>query len=118
MPEGTPSLASPTDHSFTLQAVMQMQKELGVLGAKIDGMRDDLGDLKTDGKETRDKLGGVKEDIASFKGAIKVFGLIYALALVLLGAFLAWYLRQPSQPSPPAPTMAVSPSPQPVAPQK
>ncbi|HYI39518.1 MAG TPA: hypothetical protein VE053_04280 [Allosphingosinicella sp.] len=94
------------DHSWTLQAVMQMQKDLGVLGEKIDRMRDDFGDFKTDGKETHAKLIEVQKSIASAEGALKVFGRIYALALVIVAALLAWFLR----PTPPAPVVVAPPT--------
>lgn len=64
-----------------------------------------IADLKTDGKTTSAKLDTVKESIDSFKGAMKVFGGIYALALVLTAAFLTWYLRPvPAASTPPAMT--------------
>lgn len=91
LPEGNPNPAS-MDHSWTLQAVMQMQKDLGVLGEKIDRMRDDFGDLKSDGKETRDALSGVEKSIASAQGAMKVLSGLFALALVVIAAVLAWLL--------------------------
>lgn len=112
-PEGPPS-SMPWDHSFTLQAVMQMQKDLGVLSEKIDRMREDFVESKSDGKETRGKLSEVKESIASFKGAMKVFGGLYALALVLMAAFLAWYLR----PATPAPVASVTTAVQSSSPEK
>jgi len=87
--------------------------DIAKLTERIDNLIERVGDLKADGKETRDKLDGVKEDIAGFKGAIKVFGAIYTLALVVLGAFLAWYLR----PDPAAPATAPV-APQTIAPQK
>lgn len=67
-------------------------------------IKERISDVKADGKETSKKLGEVKESIDSFKGAMKVFGGIYALALVLVAAFLAWFLRP------------VSPAPAPVSP--
>lgn len=76
--------------------------DVAKLTERIDNLIDRVSDLRTDGKETRDKLYDVKESIASFKGAMKVFGGLYALALVLVAAFLTWYLRPgpqlPAQP--------------------
>ncbi len=40
-PSGNPP-AAPFDHSFTLQAVMELQKSVAVLGEKIDRMSDDV----------------------------------------------------------------------------
>lgn len=102
LPEGNPQTSS-MDHSWTLQAVMQMQKDLGVLGEKIDRMRDDFGEIKADNKETSLKLIEVQKSIASAEGALKVFGRIYALALVIVAALLAWFLRPYPPPSTPPP---------------
>jgi hypothetical protein len=96
LPEGNPPAAS-MDHSWTLQAIMQMQKDLGVFGEKIDRMRDDFAEAKSDGAKTRDKLGDVEKSIASANGALKVFGRLYALLLVVVAAFLAWFLRPTPQ---------------------
>ena len=49
--------------------------------------------MKTDNKESSANFRELKGSIDSFKGAIKVLGGIYALALVLIAAFLTWYLR-------------------------
>ena len=86
-PEGPPP-AGMHDHSWTLQAVMEMQKDLGKLGEKIDGMRRDLTDLKGDAKETRDKVIEVEKSISVFKGAKLALGGMSAVLLVILGAFL------------------------------
>lgn len=91
-PEGPPS-SMPWDHSFTLQAVMQMQKDLGVLGEKIERMREDLGELKGDGKETRDQLVEVQRSMSSAQGAMKILGGVFALALVIIAAVLAWMFK-------------------------
>jgi hypothetical protein len=109
-PKGNPSERDRGfDHSFTLQAVMQMQKDLGVLGEKIDRLRDDFGELKTDAKENRNKLTEVKESIATFKGALIIIGGLYTLVLVILGAFLAWYKPAPTAPISTAAPAAVAP---------
>jgi hypothetical protein len=42
MPEGTPSLASPNDHSWTLQSIMEMQKSVGIMGEKLDRLSGDM----------------------------------------------------------------------------
>jgi hypothetical protein len=76
------------DQSFTLQAIMEMQKELGVLGQKIEGMRGDLRDFKAEGKETRDKLVEVEKSLSWFKGVRAVLGLLFAIALMVAGAYL------------------------------
>jgi hypothetical protein len=56
-------------------------------------MKERFTDLKSEVKENAIKLSEVKSSIDSFKGAMKVLGGFYALALVLVAAFLAWYLR-------------------------
>lgn len=62
-----------------------------------------LNEIKSDVKETNTKLTDMKSSIDSFKGAMKVMGGIYALALIVVSAFLAWYLRPaPATPAPPA----------------
>lgn len=66
-------------------------------------LKERIADIKADSTKTSDKLETVKTSIDSFKGAMKVFGGLYALALVLTAAFLAWYLR-------PAPASVVSPA--------
>lgn len=70
-------------------------------------VKERLTDMKADSKETREKLGTMKESIDSFKGAMKVFAGIYALALLLGGVFLTWYLKP--MPVAPAPVAAQQP---------
>jgi hypothetical protein len=72
-------------------------------------VKERIADLKTDGGKTRDKLVDVEKDIARFEGSVRVFGKIYALALVIVAALLAWFLRPspvPSAPPSPAATAA------------
>jgi hypothetical protein len=52
-----------------------------------------IADLRTEVKDAGVKFGSMKEGIDSFKGAMKVYEGLYALALVFVAAFLAWYLR-------------------------
>ncbi len=79
-------------------------------------MKERIADVKADAKATRDALGKVKESIDSFKGAMKVLGGIYALALVVVAGLLAWALRPPSPPAAPVSAPAVAPTPQGSAP--
>jgi hypothetical protein len=72
---------------------MEMQKELGALGQKIEGMRSDLTDLKNDAKMTRDKVVEVEKSLSVFKGAKLVLGGIFAVLLVILGAALGKAFR-------------------------
>lgn len=69
-----------------------------------------LAEIKADIKEIVVKQGEMKETIDSFKGAVKVMNRIYALALVVMGAVLAWYLR-PSSPAPSTPAVVAPPAP-------
>jgi hypothetical protein len=62
---------------------------------------------KAENKETASKVDRLEASIDSFKGAIKVLGGLYALALVVAAGFLTWYLRSPPPiPAQPAPTAA------------
>lgn len=89
---------------------MQMQKDLGVLGEKIDRMREDFVDQKKDGKEVRDKLVDVEKSISGFEGSFKAYGRLYALVLVIVAALLAWFLRPITPPSIPASPTVAQPS--------
>jgi hypothetical protein len=68
--------------------------DVAKLTERIDNLIVRVGELRTDGKETRDKLDEVKDAVASFKGAMKIVASLYALALVLTGVFFTWYLKQ------------------------
>lgn len=59
-PEGTPERAAPFDHSFTLQAVMELQKTVAVLGEKIDRMTTDVSGISASVEATNDKLDKLK----------------------------------------------------------
>ena len=48
IPETTPSTAyGAKDHSFTLQAIMELQKSMGELSATVNGMKSTLDGVKT-----------------------------------------------------------------------
>ena len=66
-------LASPTDHSWTLQAVMEMQKTLGTFTAKIDRLCEDVSGLDT-------KVSDLQHKVSFVKGAVWVIGILVALA--------------------------------------
>ena len=67
---------------------MDMQKDVAKLGEKIEGMRDDLRELRQDAKDTREKVVEVEKSISIFKGAKLALGAMGAVLLVILGAFL------------------------------
>jgi hypothetical protein len=79
--------------------------DVAKLTERIDNLIQRVSELKTDGKETRDKLDNVKESIDSFKGGMKIVASLYALALVLVSAFFAWFLRPAPSTAPTQPTV-------------
>lgn len=93
---------------FVMWEVAKLTERVDALAKSIDGIgpafekaldkhssdvKERLGEMKTDGKTSSDKVANLKESIDSFKGAMKVLGGIYALVLILAAAFLTWYLR-------------------------
>lgn len=86
--------------------------DVAKLSERIDNLIGRVSDLKADGKEAREKSDKMKESIDSFRGAMKVMGGIYAFALVLVAAFLAWFLKPV-----PAPVVAMPTAPLTAAPQ-
>lgn len=89
MPEGTPSLASPTDHSFTLQAIMEMQKTVGVLCEKVDRLSTDITGLDGRIETFGDKL----DKVRLWQARVSTGGLVVAglagLAWTLI-TFIPW----------------------------
>jgi hypothetical protein len=89
MPEGTPSLASPTDHSFTLQAIMEMKGTLGELAAKIDRMRDDVGELSKKIETNCDNVAAINTTLARWAtGAAVVVTIV--LMLWAIAQIIPW----------------------------
>lgn len=75
--------ASPMmDHSFTLQAIMDLKGTVASLGTKIDRLIDDVG-------KHADKIDIVRHQISFVKGAMWVIGGLLALTL----AGVAIYFR-------------------------
>lgn len=93
-----------------IERVSALSTSVDKLGASFEkaldkhsaDMKERVTEVKADSKEISANLRELKGSIDSFKGAIKVLGGIYALALVLIAAFLAWYLRPISQGALPA----------------
>lgn len=75
-PEGTPPI--PThDHSFTLQAVMEMKRDLGVLVERIDRMRDDVSAMSGKVEATSSKVDGINLKLAWLAGiCVGITGLV------------------------------------------
>jgi hypothetical protein len=77
-------------------------------------VKERIGDIKTDAKETRDKLDLVRTDIATFKGAMRFAAAIYALGsavfTALLVVLLTWLLRPTTPPQTPAQPAVAAPS--------
>jgi hypothetical protein len=67
------------DYSFTLQAVMELQKTVAGLATKTDRLIDDVDKQSV-------KIDGVRHQITFVKGAVWVFGGLFALAGVVLAA--------------------------------
>ena len=66
------------DHSFTLQAIMELQKSLAQLATKVDRL---VEDVKTHGQ----KIDDVQSKISFVKGAVWVIGTITAFGIAALG---------------------------------
>lgn len=106
MPEGTPSLASPHDHSWTLQAVMEMQKSVGILGEKVDRLSSDISGLDSKMNGFGEKLDKVKHWQAVVSGGAIVVAAVAAIIWSVI-TFVPWDRVRIE----PAPTSAVSAEP-------
>ena len=87
LPQGSPA------DLYQMTDIRVVMVEMGKLTERIENLTNRVGELKDDGKETRDKLDEVKLGIASFKGAMKVWAGLFALGLVLIPVILGWYLK-------------------------
>ena len=106
-----------------------VMRDMGTLTERIDGLiksvekigpasekaldkhstdvKERLAELKAEIKEGANNQRDMKSSIDTFKGAMIIMSGIYAAALALTAALLAWYLKAPSQPpAPPAATLA------------
>jgi hypothetical protein len=70
------------DHSFTLQAVMELQKSVAQLVTKTDRLISDVSDQGT-------KIDGIRNQISFVKGALWVIGGL----LIVVSSGVAIYLR-------------------------
>jgi hypothetical protein len=78
-PETTPQVYPGSDYSFTLQAVMEMQKSVGILTEAVNA-------LKQQTAKHDDKLSEIGKDVHTVKTTARVIGVILAGAL----AFASW----------------------------
>ena len=67
------------DHSFTLQAVMELQKSVAELATKTDRL---IKDVEGQGA----KMDAVRHQITFVRGAVWVFGGLLALASIVMAA--------------------------------
>jgi hypothetical protein len=69
------------DHSFTLQAVMEVQKLVAEVGVKTDRL---IKDVEAHGG----KIDSVRDQISFVKGALWVIGAL----VVIIGSLIGYYL--------------------------
>jgi hypothetical protein len=62
--------------------------DVAKLTERIDNLIERVGDLKADGKETRDRLFSIEKSISFVKGAMWVLGGLFTIALVVIGVLL------------------------------
>jgi len=70
------------DHSFTLQAIMELTRSVATLAAKVDRVVEDVGKLS-------EKIDTVRNQISFVRGAIWVLSALMAIAI----AGAALYVR-------------------------
>lgn len=80
LPETTPE-NMPKPHDWTLQIVMEMQKTLGGMTARLEDLREAQKDLNK-------TQGDIEKKLASFDTTLKVGGVLLAL---FLGLFWFWF---------------------------
>ena len=74
-PAGTPTAARPMlDHSFTLQAIMDLKGTVASLATKVDRLIDDT-------SKHGDKIDAIRQQISFVKGALWVIGGLMTLAI-------------------------------------
>lgn len=71
------------DHSFTLQAIMEVQKAIGDLTAKTERL---ISDVMAHGT----KIDGIQHQISFVKGALWVIGALVVIAGTLIGLYLRY----------------------------
>jgi hypothetical protein len=76
-PQTTPML----DHSFTLQAIMELQKSVSELATKTERL---IKDVEGQGSKVED----VRHQISFVKGALWVVGTLIVFAMAAIGVYL------------------------------
>jgi hypothetical protein len=71
------------DHSFTLQAIMEVQKTIGDLTAKTERLISDVAGHGT-------KIDGIRHQIAFVKGALWVIGALVVISSTAIGLYLRY----------------------------
>jgi hypothetical protein len=80
-PAGTPAATPMTDHSFTLQAVMDLKGTVASLATKVDRLIEDVG-------KQGDKIDTVQHQISFVRGAVWVIGGLLAIALAAAAIYV------------------------------
>lgn len=89
----TPTAYGMGDHSFTLQAIMEMQKSLGEMKASLDGMKSSIDSVKS----KVDDLVNWKHKIL---GGVAVIAVVATLLGFLISKFSDYVTIKPPTPAP------------------
>lgn len=89
MPEGTPSMASPTDHSWTLQAVMDLHRSVGTMSAKLDAVTTEISAIGSKMDALGDKLDKARHWQSVVTGGAIVVGALAAFVWSVI-TFVPW----------------------------
>ena len=76
------------DHSFTLQAVMELQKCVGEIGGKIDGLSEKIGEQKSAIVAQGTRLGSVETALTR----VITGGIVAAVLITGFSGFLWWLM--------------------------
>lgn len=80
------------DHSFTLQAIMELQKSIGEMNANMNAMRASLDGVKT----KVDDLVGWKNKILGGAAALGLVATVIGFGLGKASDYLTWKTPQPA----------------------
>ncbi len=98
-PDVPPSRYQPQTHDFTLQAIIEVQRSVGDLCAKVDRLVTDVG-------KHGEKISDLRETLSFLRGVVWVFGILGLLVVPVA----TWLLNRNFPASPPAPVAVASPS--------